>query len=260
MTTPALHVRDLRVDLDDTPVLHGLSLSVPAGEAVAIMGENGSGKSTLLRSLLALVPISGGHAEIFGRPVTAPRSLPWKRIGYVPQRLAPVGGMPTTALEVVRTGLLRRPWLRLPRDAAARSEAALAAVGLAERARHPVAHMSGGQQQRVAIARALVRDPDLLILDEPAAGVDQRRQADLARILGELRAQGRSMLLVLHDLGHFAPVLDRALVLDGGRIVREESLARRRPSPGGDAHGPEEDEDAAGQGSVLVTAPNELGW
>src|SRR5699024_5959994 len=85
MTPPALLTRDLRVDLDDTPVLRGLTMTVRAGEAVAIMGENGSGKSTLLRSLLALVPIRGGHAEIFGRPVTAPRSLPWKRIGYVPQ-------------------------------------------------------------------------------------------------------------------------------------------------------------------------------
>ncbi len=259
MTVPALQTRDLRVDLDDTPVLRGLTMTVHAGEAVAIMGENGSGKSTLLRSLLALVPIGGGHAEIYGRTVTAPRSLPWRRIGYVPQRLAPVGGMPTTALEVVRTGLLRRPWLRMPRDASARATAALEAVGLADRARHPVAHMSGGQQQRVAIARALVRDPDLLILDEPAAGVDQRRQSDLAAIFADLRAQGRSILLVLHELGHFAPVLDRALVLDGGRIVREERLARTRPQPVGDTHGPE-DEDAPGETGVLATAPNELGW
>ncbi|WP_228759849.1 metal ABC transporter ATP-binding protein [Pseudactinotalea sp. HY158] len=259
MNRPAIHTRDLRVDLDGSPVLRGVDLTVPSGESVAIMGENGSGKSTLLRTLLGLVPASGGHAEIFGAAVTSPRALPWSRIGYVPQRLAPVGGMPTTALEVVRTGLLVRPRLRLPRHATARARSALSAVGLDHRADQPVAHMSGGQQQRVAIARALVRAPDLLILDEPATGVDQRRQAELARILTDLRGRGHSMLLVLHDLGHFAPLLDRALILEGGRVAREELLGHLGGAAAADPHCAD-GEDDPGEVGVLATAPNELGW
>ncbi len=218
---PVVQAEHLSVAYDSARVLTDVDLTISSGEAVALLGANGSGKSTLMRTLLGIVPATTGRVRLFGTPVTARRALPWERVGYVPQRVAAPSGVPATALEVVLTGLLDRRTLRLHRGARSRALAALDAVDLAERAHTAVQHLSGGQQQRVAIARALVRRPDLLLLDEPMAGVDTPTQDTLVRLLGRLHGEGMTIVVVLHEVAGMSEILQRAVVLRHGRIVHD---------------------------------------
>jgi zinc transport system ATP-binding protein len=208
------------VAVETGTILHGIDLTVTDGEAVALLGANGSGKSTLVKALVGIVPVSSGTAEVYGADITAARrSVPWARIGYVPQRLGPSSGVPATALEVVASGLLDRGHLRPGRGARRKALEALQQVGLLGRAHDSVQVFSGGQQQRVLIARALVRDPDLIILDEPLAGIDRASKEALARTLARMRAQGTTILVVLHELGELAGMIGRAVVLRHGRVI-----------------------------------------
>jgi zinc transport system ATP-binding protein len=219
------------------PVLHGVSVSVSAGEVVAVLGANGSGKSTLVRAALGLVPLRHGSAELFGTPVR--RFRQWKRIGYVPQRVGAGSGVPATVREVVAAGRLARRGLLRPARAADREavDAALAAVGLAERAGEPVGTLSGGQQQRTLIARALAGEPELLVLDEPTAGVDAASQAAFAAALRGFVAGGGTVLLVAHELGPLQPLVGRAVVVHQGEIVHDGPV----PRPAGHHADPEHD-------------------
>src|SRR5690606_20662598 len=198
---PPVHVRDLRVTLGSARILQGIDLDVHDGEFVALLGANGSGKSTLVKSLLTVTPVTSGTVELFGVDVRDARHVPWRRVGYVPQRVGAASGTPATALEVVSSGLLDNRRLRPPRRWRDRALEALDEVGLADRAGETVSVFSGGQQQRVLIARALVRRPDLLVLDEPLAGIDRDSQESLAATLTGLRERGTSVLVVLHELG-----------------------------------------------------------
>jgi zinc transport system ATP-binding protein len=202
-------------------VLRGVDLAVRPGEVVAVMGANGSGKSTLVRALLGLVPLSAGRTELYGVPPAKFRD--WKRIGYVPQRLSIGGGVPATVREIVASGRIARQSRLRPSSAADRLavDHALRAVGMADRARDPAQELSGGQQQRVLIARALAGEPDALVMDEPTAGVDARSQETLAGTLRELVGQGRTVVLVAHELGPLEPLITRSVVMDAGRIVHE---------------------------------------
>jgi zinc transport system ATP-binding protein len=203
------------------PVLRGVDLRLASGEVVALLGANGSGKSTLVRACVGQVPLVSGHVRLFGTPLEQFRS--WSRIGYVPQRISATSGVPATVREVVLTGRLAgRPWWRPP-DAADRAaaERALDTVGLARRGGDGVSTLSGGQQQRVLIARALAGDPDLLILDEPLAGVDLSSQGAFAATLSGLVGTGRSILLVAHELGPLEPLISRTVVLRMGRVVHD---------------------------------------
>ncbi|MBM3673443.1 MAG: metal ABC transporter ATP-binding protein [Actinobacteria bacterium] len=176
MTAALLEADAISFAYGREPVLDAVSLTVRAGEFVALVGPNGSGKSTLLRVLLGLSRPASGSVRCFG---TDPRHLPERgRIGYVPQRARLRPELPATVEEVVATGrLARRGWWRRPRstDRAAVGHA-LEAVALTQLRGRPVTELSGGQQQRVLIAKALASDPELLILDEPIAGVDVESQ------------------------------------------------------------------------------------
>ncbi len=194
--------RDVHVTLGGSEILRGIDLSVRAGEVVSLLGANGSGKSTLVRALVGIVPLSRGSVDLFGAPL-GPR-LPWRRLGYVPQRVSAPSGMPSTASEVVASGLLGGGRLRLPRGWRDRTVEALELVGLADRADDSTAELSGGQQQRVLIARALVRRPDLLVLDEPVAGVDKPSQEAFAATMTRLVGDGLTVLVVLPELGALA--------------------------------------------------------
>lgn len=205
----------------DRPVLRDVTLRVDAGEVVAILGANGSGKSTLIRALLGLVPLAGGAVTLFGTP--AGRFRQWWRIGYVPQRVGAGSGVPATVSEVVASGRLARRGVLRPAGAADRVAVAeaLAAVGLADRAGEPVATLSGGQQQRTLIARALAGQPEVLVLDEPTAGVDAASQDAFAEALRGFVAGGGTVLLVAHELGPLEPLVTRAVVVHDGGIAHD---------------------------------------
>ncbi len=204
------------MSLQGTEILHGVSLQTAPGEVVALMGGNGSGKSTFVRAIVGAVPHDGGTIAMFGEEAT-PNSR--KRIGYVPQRVSAAGGVSATAHEVVASGLLGHRALRPPRDTAARVREALSALSVEDLAKHDVSRLSGGQQQRILIARALVRNPELLILDEPMAGVDLHSQVALAHALGHLKEHGVALLIVVHELGSLTRLIDRAVVLEHGCVT-----------------------------------------
>jgi zinc transport system ATP-binding protein len=191
---------------------------------VGLLGANGSGKSTLVRALVGAVPAESGEVRLFDTPLG--RDVPWQRVGYVPQRVSAATGIPATVGEVVATGLLHGRRLLPPRDTRSRSRDALAVVGLADLLDRPVRELSGGQQQRVLIARALVRKPDLLVLDEPVAGVDLPSQEIFATALTELVRGGTTVLVVLHELGALAPLVGRAVVLRHGAVVHDGAPPR----------------------------------
>lgn len=216
---------DLEVGYGSTPVLHGISAAISPGSCVAITGGNGSGKSTLLKAILGLVPFSSGSITLFGTPLV-PEPAPdpkilWNQIGYVPQRNTIGGGVGATVREVVETGLLGPKQWWLPRGSNDRIREVLHQVGLASRSEDIFQVLSGGQQQRALIARALVRHPDLLLLDEPLTGLDEHNRNVLARVVEEEKAAGRTSLIVLHELGELAPLIDRELHLSAGHLAHD---------------------------------------
>lgn len=195
---PAVEVRNLYVAYQHRPVLRGVRLNCPAGVLAAFIGPNGAGKSTLFKAILGLVKPASGSVRVFGEPVERQR----RRIAYVPQRELIDWDFPATVIDVVMMGRVPRlGWLRRPgaRDRE-RVLAALEQVGMADYADRPLAALSGGQQQRVFIARALAQEADLLLLDEPFAGVDAATQEVIHELLARLRQQGKTVLVVDHDL------------------------------------------------------------
>jgi zinc transport system ATP-binding protein len=211
-----VEARGLTFGYGREPVLREVDLSVGAGEFVALVGPNGSGKSTLLRLLLGRLRPWAGEVRLFDR---RPEDLRDRaRLGYVPQRPSLSSEVPATVEELVAAGRLVegrwwRPFGRADREAVAH---ALVSVDLAELARTPLNELSGGQQQRAFIARAFASGPELLVLDEPTAGVDaesQRRFRDaLVHLIGE---HGAGVLLVSHELTAVAQDVDRVIVLKG---------------------------------------------
>ena len=210
---------------DREPVLEDVSLAVQPGEYLALVGPNGSGKSTLLRILLGLVPPSAGSVSLFG--LDPSRSHDRHRLGYVPQRPALAQGVAATVEDIVTAGRITRTgWLRRSRAEGREAvETALAALALTDLRHARVSELSGGQQQRTFIARALAGEPDLLVLDEPVAGVDLESQRAFRDTLRHLvRERGGSVLLVSHELSVVAEDLDRVVVLK--RSVRFDGPPR----------------------------------
>jgi zinc transport system ATP-binding protein len=247
---PVIVLRDVAIGYGDGAVVSGLDFTLTTGEMVALVGPNGSGKSTLVRGVLGLADVLDGEVELFGRPAAAHHQR--HRLGYVPQRHTVIGGIPTTVREVVTSGRLRRSRWRPDRadDRAAVTDA-LTTVGLADHAERVVAELSGGQQRRVLIARALAGGADVLLMDEPMAGVDLDSQEALAATITALVRRGTTVLLVAHELGPLEPVVSRVVVLRHGRIEFDgapgDVPARRF---GGHDH--EHDEPDV--------APSPLGW
>ena len=199
-------------------MLRDVDFAISDGEFVAIVGPNGSGKSTLVKSILGLTQRSAGHLDLFGVPSGSFKE--WWRIGYVPQRHTVGGPIPATVREVVASGRLPRSGLWRPPSAADRRAVnrAMERVTITELAARPVHQLSGGQQRRVLIARALAAETDLLLLDEPTAGIDVEAQASLVDVLGSLSRQGVTIGVVTHDLEPFSPHLTRVVWVSHGRI------------------------------------------
>ena len=221
---PALRLRKVNVGYDDVAIVRDVDLSVAAGDVYALIGANGSGKSTLVKGILGLAQVLSGDLELFGVP--AARFRDRARIGYVPQRHTFGGPVPATVHEVVASGRLPRRRLLSRASAADRSAVAkaIAVVGLTERAGASVNELSGGQQRRVLIARALAAEPDLLIMDEPTAGVDALSQAALGQTLTRLAAERVPMIIVTHDLLHLSSVVTSCLVMSDGRVTYHGGL------------------------------------
>ena len=217
MTTP-LSLDGVGVVLDGRPIVRDVTFEVGPSQVVAVLGANGSGKSTLLKALVGLNPVSRGTVSLFGTPL--PRFHAWERVGYVPQRSNLGTGVPATVREVVASGRIarRRPFWPMSRQEFEIVDAAVDLVGLGGRAGHSVTTLSGGQQQRVLVARTLAGEPDLLLLDEPNAGVDHASQVAIAEALGGRAGAGASVVVVLHELGPFTPLIDRVVVLREGRV------------------------------------------
>jgi zinc transport system ATP-binding protein len=226
VTDPVLEYRNADIGYDGRAVVHHLDLAISAGEVVGLLGANGSGKSTTIRGLLGLAAVLHGEVRVFGVP--RDRFRDWQRVGYVPQRQSVAGGIPATVEEVVASGRLSRLRLgrrRTPDDRTAVRDA-IEDVGLSDRRREPVTRLSGGQQRRVLIARALATRPDLLVLDEPTAGVDRENQAALAHTLEGLVAGGLTIVLITHELGPVEPLVTRAVVLRDGEVVHDGPAER----------------------------------
>jgi zinc/manganese transport system ATP-binding protein len=204
-----------------------VSLRVGVGEFVALLGANGSGKSTLLKVALGAVPLAAGSARVLGRSPGEANAA----IGYLPQRRSFDQGTRLRGVDLVRLGLDGDRWgvpLGLPwggpreRRRAARERVAetVDMVGASAYAQRPIGECSGGEQQRLLIAQALVRQPQLLLLDEPLDSLDLPNQASVAALVAEIcRTAGVAVLLVAHDVNPLLPYLDRVVYLAAGHAV-----------------------------------------
>ena len=207
-----LEVHDLTVAYGRRPVLWNIDLSISTACLFGIIGPNGAGKSTLIKAALGLVPLAGGAVRFFGQPLARVR----RQVGYVPQRETVDWDFPVNVLDVVLMGTYARlGWFRRPgfqqRQLARES---LARVGLADLATRQIGKLSGGQQQRVFLARALAQEADIYFLDEPMAGVDARSQEQIFRVLSELRAAGKLVVVVHHDLRTASEWFDSIAMVD----------------------------------------------
>jgi manganese/zinc/iron transport system ATP- binding protein len=209
---PSLEIRRLTVSYGARPVLWDVDARFPAGALSAIVGPNGAGKSTLLKAALGLVPADAGQVLVDGRPLRAMRD----RVAYVPQRDAVDWDFPITVREVVEMGRYAATgWLkRVPRRDAALVDDCLERVGMSALRARQIGRLSGGQRQRVFIARALAQQAPLVVMDEPFAGVDARTEASLLTLLAGLRDEGRSIVVVHHDLATVRGAFDWALLLN----------------------------------------------
>ena len=217
-------IRDLTKSFGDIDVLKGIDLDLAAGQFLAIVGRSGCGKSTLLRIIAGLDRPSGGSLLLGDGAETAaprlmfqePRLLPWARV-----------------IDNVAVGLVHE---RGAADGRSRAEAALNAVGLADKAHSWPAVLSGGQKQRVALARALVSRPRFLALDEPLGALDARTRSEMQSLLERVwRSQGFTAVLVTHDVAEAVTLADRVVMIDDGRIALDMAIDLPRPRRRGSA-------------------------
>ena len=211
-TPVPLEIHDLTVAYHKRPVLWGVDVEVPAGQLVGVIGPNGAGKSTLIKAAMGLLPVSSGWVKVFGRPVKD--NL--RRVGYVPQRESVDWDFPVSVMDVVlmgrygHLGLFKRP-RKEDREVA---RECLEKVKMLPYADRQISNLSGGQQQRVFLARALAQESDLYFMDEPFAGVDAATEAAIVTILQELKDQGKTLLVVHHDLPTAKTYFDSLLLLN----------------------------------------------
>jgi len=212
MSVPAAEVSDLTVRYGDIPALEKVSFSLPESSFLAIIGPNGAGKSTLLDVLLGLRVPDEGSVSVLGLPTG---KLSGARVAYVPQKKTFAHQFPATILELVVSGITGTwPW-RINRDQRERALAMLAKTGVAQLANHSVQSVSGGELQRAFLARSLANDPELLILDEPAAGMDLRGEAAMYHILCDYQAEsGATVMMITHDWEGARCHADLVLLLD----------------------------------------------
>jgi manganese/zinc/iron transport system ATP- binding protein len=215
--TIPLEVKGITAAYRDKPVLWDVSFRAPEGQLIAIVGPNGAGKTTLLKVIIGLMEPAAGRVAIYGRPFSKARQ--W--VGYVPQRGSVDWDFPTNALDVVQMGLYGKlGWFRRPgRHEREIALDCLEKVDMADFAARQISQLSGGQQQRVFLARALAQDARLYLTDEPFAGVDYKTEQAIVALLRELRAAGRTVVVVHHDLGTVGDYFDRVVLLNKSLVA-----------------------------------------
>ncbi len=213
----ALSVREMTVSYGGKPAVFSVDAAFPKGSMTAIVGPNGAGKSTFLKAILDVVPRLSGHIEVFGQPFVSARA----RVAYVPQRATVDWDFPTRVLDVVMMGMHRElGLLRLVRPRhKEKALACLERVGMADFAGRQIGQLSGGQQQRVFLARALAQEADLYLLDEPFAGVDAATERTIISVLKELKAEGKTIVCVHHDLSTVADYFERVMLINVNKIA-----------------------------------------
>jgi len=216
MTEYAIEVENLSVQFKDHLALSDLSLKIPQNHFVAIVGPNGAGKSTFLKVLLGLIQPTQGFVKIYDK---MPHEVDPKLIGYVPQFKTMDRSFPALSIELVYTGISRRwPW-RLNRFEKEQALTALAQVGATHLAQRPIGRLSGGELQRVCLARSIVRQPKVLMLDEPATGIDAIGEEDMYRMLETYQNQsGAGILMITHDWHAVTHHADFVLLLNRKQI------------------------------------------
>ncbi|GAB4147822.1 MAG: ABC transporter ATP-binding protein [Planctomycetaceae bacterium] len=209
---PILDVHDVTVAYHRKPVLWDIDLVIQEPRLVGIVGPNGAGKSTLMKAILGLVSIASGYVRLYGKPTSKQR----KRIGYVPQRESVDWEFPVNVLDAVMMGTYGAlGWFRRPgRREREWSMECLEKVGIADLAKRQIGQLSGGQQQRVFLARALAQRADVYFMDEPMAGVDAATEQVIFQLLRELRAAGKTVLVVHHDLRSVTEYFDDVVLLN----------------------------------------------
>jgi len=213
-----LEIQNVSIDYRGTRAVHNVSFCVPTGQLVGIIGPNGAGKSTLVEAILNLVPVTQGEIRFRGMPLR--RQL--LKTAYVPQRSLVDWDYPVSVWNVVmmaqtvQTGLFRG----FSRQARHQARAALERVGMYELRHRSIGELSGGQQQRVFLARALAKEAELLIFDEPFTAVDRKTEDIIFDIFQELRAAGKTLLVINHDLGDSLAIYDQLLLLNKRLIAQ----------------------------------------
>ena len=213
----AIEVTDLTVAYQDKPVLWDIDLDVPPGVLLSIVGPNGAGKTTLIKAILGLVRPAAGNVLIYDKPYDSQRRI----VGYVPQRGSVDWDFPTNVLDVVMMGRYGAlGWVRRPgKQERELAMQALEKVGMEAYTTRQISQLSGGQQQRVFLARALVQDATVYLMDEPFQGVDATTERAIVTLLQELRANGKTVVVVHHDLQTVTDYFDWVMLLNIRRIA-----------------------------------------
>jgi manganese/zinc/iron transport system ATP- binding protein len=232
LTEAPLSIADLTVAYHRKPVIWDIALEIPPGSLVGVVGPNGAGKSTLLKACMDLIPTASGRVRFFGQSYRESRH----RVAYVPQRESVDWDFPISAIDVVAMGLYRQigwclPVRRRHREAARQ---ALEKVGIGELADRQISQLSGGQQQRVFLARALVQQAELYLMDEPFAAVDAATEMAIVEILRQMKADGRTALVIHHDLQtvreyfDYVVLINMRIVASGpvGEVFTDENLQK----------------------------------
>ncbi len=227
---PPIEIKNLSVTYRTEPALWNIDLKLPEGKMIAIVGPNGAGKSTLIKTVMGIVPITAGKVSVYGKSYSKQRT----KVAYVPQRGSVDWDFPTDALDVVEMGLYGKlGWLRRPNSKTRKiAKECLEKVGLEDYSDRQIGQLSGGQQQRVFVARALAQDPQIYLMDEPLNGVDVITENTILSILEKLRKEGKTIVMVHHDLQtvdkyfNWVVMLNRNLIATGPieKVFTKENL------------------------------------